>query len=403
MLGPRGVVWNDGCAYSCLNGYYRSADGCLPCSVPFACVPGSFAVQCLPNSDFHCAECMGGPGLIWTSGCDSVCASGFYRSSDQLCSPCTSITTCTPGYQFVQCSASADASCVPCPNAGIPGVSFTSDCLFECESGYFRNGSVCAVCTGVVDCQPGFFKSTCGGFSDATCVHCVPPSGLFSWVSGCDFNCSVGYVRANNSACVEAPRVFTVVEATIAMQNSVNQICVDLDALLQAMSVTLNLVSNVRFVTNVTSLDGQACMENNLCPQCQNNSRRLLSSVAVVTSSRSVTPSVSTVVIPTPTKLGTVFQSALANTSAKLQPGVLVANVSTVPAPVAVIVVVEESTPPVIWEVHFELVLIGVVLTISVVVLVFIVMSRRPRMIHRPMNALRVSIDIGHKRKKAKD
>jgi len=79
------------------------------------------------------------------------------------------------------------------------------------------------------------------------------------------------------------PRVFAVVQSALTIDNTVNEVCVNLATLLRSMSDALSLMSNgtTHFNTNVTSLDGQTCVDN-ICPQCGNFS--LLNATFIETS-----------------------------------------------------------------------------------------------------------------------
>ena len=60
------------------------------------------------------------------------------------------------------------------------------------------------------------------------------------------------------------------IHAELALQNTVAEICQELDALLDALNSAISQSASggvVVFVTNVSSLDGIACA-NNVCPQC---------------------------------------------------------------------------------------------------------------------------------------
>jgi hypothetical protein len=142
--------------------------------------------------------------------------------------------------------------------------------------------------------------------------------------------------------------VYTVVETAMTMQNTVSELCMDMFALLGALSAALGAATQTAFVTNVTTLDGQACVENR-CPQCGSSARRLLAagSVSMITSSTSVEPvqtaDISTPPVTTPESgaLLQAFVALLSNTTAlavgdlTAEAKVNVVYVTVTPPPVA--------------------------------------------------------------------
>jgi hypothetical protein len=64
-----------------------------------------------------------------------------------------------------------------------------------------------------------------------------------------------------------------VVRTALDVRNPIGEICAKLATLLYAMSAALASVSKVRYVSNITAMDGQQCV-GNVCPQCVNASTR---------------------------------------------------------------------------------------------------------------------------------
>ena len=271
--------WTDGCSFRCSDGYYRDGGfACTRCSVP-ECAPGTFPVNCTATSDAWCNNCapLAGGGYEWTGGCEFRCVDGYFRQNGG-CSRC-SVPSCGPGMFSVPCSQTADTVCAPCPQQ-VVGSAWTVGCDFQCVEGYYRNSSSCALCSEPT-CAPGYFVQGCTASVDSRCSPCTNVRGVgMVWADGCTTRCATGYIMQSGSCVLPpppqttaaVPRVFAVVHSALAVQNTVSEVCVNLDALLRSMSDALALISNgtSHFRTNVTELDGAACVEN-VCPQCAGN------------------------------------------------------------------------------------------------------------------------------------
>ena len=371
-LGSKAVVWTSGCDYACASGYFKIPNsGCNPCSSATACQPGTYTVPCSGSSDAHCAVCSTPmtSGFIWTSGCNFVCVVGYYLQGS-VCLQC-STPVCGNGFRMVACSAQTDAYCQPCPNYGA-GAIFQSDCTFlGCGVGYYQtNMPSCLPCSVISSCQPGTFYVPCTNFSNAQCSVCpVVPEGGFVWTSVCNFKCLPGYYIFNTTLCVlptdpRVPRVATIVNSTMVLQNTVSQVCTDLFPLLRAVNDALNILSqgSTQFVTNITSLDGQPCVLN-ACPQCSTRRRALLGGggISVNISSFSVAPVPVVISIPPPTQaqLTTTLGSTLTTTS--LKTGAASAVVILIPVIIAASIVqqIERSFFEIHGEVLFMIIAVG--------------------------------------------
>jgi hypothetical protein len=350
-----GLVWTAGCQFRCTAGYYTAAgSGCLPCSTPPVCAPGTFLVPCSANANARCAPCQGGPGVVWTAGCAFTCLRGFYRHNS-TCRACSTNLTCAPGFFPTACAATADAVCSACgPPLGV-GAAYTAGCAFVCRAGYYARNGTCRACSAISGCPDGYSLAPCTNVSDAACRACSPPTeGAFVW-RGCEFECAPGFVLYDATRClaIEDTETFVEVTATLAVDNAVAQVCADLFALLEALSAALVAFGEgpSAFVTEAVALDGRPCVSS-ACPQCDAARRLLLASgVSLVTSSPSSTPfNLSTPL--TPASLTTVLRSTLPHST--LQPRVVEVSLEKVykPKPPAPI---EEEAMHSLWHHHGEL------------------------------------------------
>lgn len=328
-----GVVYDaDGCEnFHCVEGlYYRRNNSCIPCQESVQCLPaGEFYAPCTQESDARCELCPGVENLErWINGCDEfACREGYYRS-EMGCVECNTSLVCPPGYEAVGCGDGIEArSCAACPLLDMPGLIFTTGCVFDCADGFFlTNERVCQPCSNNVSCQIGQTLSMCTATSDAACVPCLVPDVPFRWTQGCDFECE-------GSSCLSG---FVVVNSTLSLDNSIAEVCRDLALLLVAISEALLSVSSVEYVTNITSLNNEAC-DGFRCPQCfaPNGNRRLLSSVSIGLVSQSTSTVDSAIIVPS--LLAQVVQVSLSNASSALHPGVFVADIEAImrvnPAP----------------------------------------------------------------------
>ena len=142
----------------------------------------------------------------WMDAC-MACDAGYFAMDPSTgnCTACNS--TCDIGYDPMPCPTYAGNDlfmCMPCAeipdNAHrTPADGFTSNtaCDWECDVGYFRaNETSCQACS-VPQCPPGFNITTCSRLADANCdVVCVDKrKPLFNskWLQGCQWSCVDGY------------------------------------------------------------------------------------------------------------------------------------------------------------------------------------------------------------------
>ena len=196
-------VWTRGCEYECASDYHRvNSSLCMPCSRP-RCGAGFYASDCSDSSDTVCLACappVAGP-LNWTSGCEWVCADGYYLG-DEGCVPCTA-SACFPGFRPVACTRTTDTLCVACDAPGGDQGGFvwseTGLCETKCVDGYYRSGAECVRCSSRV-CAAGTYLVGCNATADARCASCATPVGDFVWSAGCSFSCATGW-RNGSSQC----------------------------------------------------------------------------------------------------------------------------------------------------------------------------------------------------------
>ena len=359
-LNSVGLVWTTGCQYGCNTGYYSVVgSGCLPCTASLVCAPGTYLVPCSLYADARCAPCQGTvpAGMVWTTGCSFACLSGFYRQNS-TCKACSTNLNCAPGFFATACAPTADSVCSACGPLGV-GAVFTTGCDFACKTGYYTRSGACYACTVFNNCTnaPGYYLTPCTNTSNAICNACRPPTGSFTWSGGgCAFACASGFVLYNGTQClaIEKTQTYAEVNTTLAIDNTVAQVCSDLPNLLTAMSGAISSFGQgpSTFVTNIVTLDGRPCVLN-ACPQC--NARRLLaSSVSVVTFSTSTTPFNITVSVA-PSQFTTALRTTLQNST--LQPRTIVVSLTKVYKPMIIFpALIGEEAMYNLWEHHGELI-----------------------------------------------
>jgi hypothetical protein len=177
---------------------------CVLCSL-ISCMPGFTSSGCSSGATAD-AQCIACPAKLAPSGsytytdeCNFVCNNGFWRN-DTTCAACSDLK-CPPGSYASACSSSLNSVCLPCT---VPGGLFnwTQGCNFTCANGYFAFNASCRQCV-TPNCAPGSYPSTCGGTSNSICLACAPPLGNYVWLSSgtCQYSCAVGWYR-NASGCV---------------------------------------------------------------------------------------------------------------------------------------------------------------------------------------------------------
>ena len=368
-----GVRWTTpgSCAFVCDTGFYRSGGLCLRCSQP-QCEPGTRLMACSVSSDAVCVGCdaPSAGGYAWRVGCEFDCLDGYFRQGG-VCWPCTTTLQCPPGSYQQTCTLWEDARCVGCDNYHYGyGANWTIGCEFGCIGGFFMAGASCDPCSDPLICPVNAHAIGCNVTHDTVCVECVSPgeAGSFVWIDSperqCQFVCNTGFYVPPDSAVICTPipppetMAFVVVSTALAMNNTVEVVCDDLETLLQALSDAVSLVmagnesTDLIFITNVTAFNDQPCVAN-VCPQCggvfnlssllpppaSSNRRRLLSSgVSLTTVSTSTTPVVNNNIqsaAPPPEQFQSALIVSLASVAPTLVPAGIVAQVSSVLVPTA--------------------------------------------------------------------
>ena len=278
-------TWKEGCNFQCNSGTYYSTgtDECILCNRP-NCPPGQYAPQCTDQiNNPTCTVCpvkpVNGP-FNWTSGCNFACTNGTYLSSGNKCIPCSAgaylsssgcsactTTTCPPGRYRTHCTTGSvqDANCLECKTPVTGPFSWTSQCAFACTNHTYLNSTHCTRCTP--QCPNGsFVASRCNATSDTVCRACdvIPkPPASFNWTGGCNFRCVAGMVW-NSTHCVdEAAAEMVTVKATTNIQfnNTVKEVCNNLDSLLQAVISAMELLYGVPFTGNISSINNKTTQD----------------------------------------------------------------------------------------------------------------------------------------------
>ncbi len=280
-----GVVWKEGCDFNCTDGLYfsRSNNRCLECIRP-TCPAGQYAAECTDQINTpSCTVCSNRPvsgPFNWTSACNFTCTNGtYYYDLSSKCVPCAAgtyllappltgcaacSTTACPGGQYrTQCASGSvrDAVCTQCKTPVAGPFSWTSQCAFACANQTFLsgNGTNCTRCTP--QCPNGSYISTpCNATADISCSRCnvIPePPGSFNWTGGCNFKCLTGLVW-NSTHCVDEAAVEMVIVKTttdIELNNTVEEVCNNLEVLVQAVVVVMEGLYGVPFAGNVTAVN----------------------------------------------------------------------------------------------------------------------------------------------------
>ena len=133
------------------------------------------------------------------------CASGYYSTNAQV-STCTACaTSCSIGYYSVPCPTDPTKyicfACKPLPSnaqwLAMTAYATSYQCIWKCNSGYFRGIDQCNLCSTDYDCVPGKKIEPCSEISDLACTQdCfndTKPAFNSVWDHGCDWKCSDGY------------------------------------------------------------------------------------------------------------------------------------------------------------------------------------------------------------------
>ena len=217
------------CAWTCLLGFYKTPDACVPCSTG-DCPVGRYRTQCTATADSSCTPCTNDKpanSIYSSSGsphgsnnCAWACANGFYKSGAG-CAAC-STASCPVGQYRGACAADVDSVCQPCTVADksnsaytSPGKPFDSNtCQWACNTGYFKSSNLCKACTTAV-CSTGQYRGACGAESDGACLPCTAKPANSNFVgagspyntNSCAWACASGFFQSAGTcaACTSTP------------------------------------------------------------------------------------------------------------------------------------------------------------------------------------------------------
>ena len=179
-----GDIGVDNCPWVCAESYYRSADTCKSCTVS-SCAIGAYRTNCTSNADGTCASCSNLPeNAQFTSAgspfnadnCLWACNTNFFSSNTSVgvCIPCKMPGQCKAGRYLAPCTQTTDYSCQLCTaKRDHSGYVQGTACQFECNSGFFQNGSNCVPCSIDKKCGPKQRLVNCSSNYDTSCTSCL--------------------------------------------------------------------------------------------------------------------------------------------------------------------------------------------------------------------------------------
>jgi hypothetical protein len=209
------------CAWTCLIGFYKTKDACMPCSTS-DCPAGQYRTQCTVTADSKCIPCTNSKpaNAVYSSSgsplnsnnCQWACATGFFLKGD-ACAACNT-ASCPVGQYRSACTANADGVCQPCTKAdksnaaySTAGVPYNTDtCAWACNTGYYKTGGLCRACTAT-SCAIGQYRSPCLSESDGACLACtikpassdfVAPGSPYN-ANNCAWACVGGYYQSGGA------------------------------------------------------------------------------------------------------------------------------------------------------------------------------------------------------------
>ena len=175
-----GDMDQDNCEWQCTASYYRFASMCRPCTTD-TCMVGFYRTNCTSSNDGVCVPCTKLPenSRFVSSGfpmnidnCQWSCESNFYRAN-QSCLPCQLTVQCSIGEVLNPCTNNSNYICTQCQNKPAFAIYTKGEnCPFECDTGYFKNGSLCAKCSQDVICRADQRYVNCTSSHDALCTNC---------------------------------------------------------------------------------------------------------------------------------------------------------------------------------------------------------------------------------------
>jgi hypothetical protein len=194
-----GIPFNaDNCSWTCKDRFYLQHSGnismCVACQQPTLCPVGHVIKNCTLTENYACIPCKSQPyaNFIMQDSCDFECNSGYYKN-DSICVPCTSNITCAEGQKLVACAVSYDALCTSCH----PRVQYK----FQIASPNGLN-IICKNCSTTPCDMVGMYRGTCSPFADSSCIPCTN-GPLHSYyvssgednINNCSWQCNAGFAR----------------------------------------------------------------------------------------------------------------------------------------------------------------------------------------------------------------
>jgi hypothetical protein len=171
------------CPWKCVDSYYNSGGVCKECSIS-SCSIGTYRGPCTEFLDGPCISCTGKPdNAFYTStgvpynrdNCTWQCNAQFYLQTVgnvSKCTACKQPSTCPIGEYLAECQGRENYACKPCSAISNAFYISQGSCDFECNSGYFQNGSTCQPCSTNVVCISGQERQNCTAKHDAVCTQC---------------------------------------------------------------------------------------------------------------------------------------------------------------------------------------------------------------------------------------
>ena len=237
---PAGAVWAGICDFVCDDGlYYNSTTAlCTPCSQP-QCVPGESVVACAKDTDTLCAQCLDGPlngPFEWTTGCNFSCLNAtFYdESNNRTCSTPEPTTTPQSTTDRPTPQSTADS-----PKSTAPTVK---------SSPIFRTSS--PLITTQQDSTP-MLKTTRITLAMPTSTSASKP--ITSTPS------SSTSVRPTTTIPDTTPAitVFVQTKTEMKLNNTVQQVCANLDSLVSVVVGAMRDTFGVPFTGNISTINNQ--------------------------------------------------------------------------------------------------------------------------------------------------
>ena len=235
------------CLWSCLAGYYRSDDNCIPCNES-NCPVGQYQMACTSSTVETCGNCTNKPAAAsYTSSgfsrnkssCKWDCNAGYFQSGS-LCILCNT-ALCAPGKFRGPCQPYQDSECTNCSNkpeyalytsGGVPYNQ--NNCSWICCSGYFRSGGICTPCNQFF-CPNGQYQKSCDPSLGFECQNCSNKPLGATYTSGgtpfnqnnCSWQCDSGFYQSQATCMKCSVSACPVGQYRSTCLNSLNSVCMN--------------------------------------------------------------------------------------------------------------------------------------------------------------------------------